>query len=122
MAWHRTGIVGGILLALAAQGIGNETASQPAKATKKVIAALDPASLARRIDEHISNRWLTEKIEPAPAADDAEFMRRVYLDVTGRIPTVPEARALLASTAPDKRARLVDQLLDSPAYVAHFTN
>lgn len=52
----------------------------------------------------------------SPAADDAEFLRRVYLDLAGRIPSVGEARAFLQDTATDKRTRLIDQLLACPEY------
>ncbi len=55
-------------------------------------------------------------------SDDAEFLRRVYLDLAGRIPSVAEARMFLDDKRPNKRARLVDELLASPRYAAHFTN
>ena len=48
-------------------------------------------------------------------------MRRVWLDIAGRIPSVAEARAFLSDPSPDKRRRLVDDLLDGPGYVVHFT-
>src|SRR5262249_28533200 len=48
--------------------------------------------------------------------------RRVYLDLAGRIPRVAEVRDFLADRAPDKRRRLVGELLDSPHYVQHFSN
>jgi predicted nucleic acid-binding Zn-ribbon protein len=54
-------------------------------------------------------------------ATDAEFMRRVSLALSGMIPTAAQARAFLADTAPDKRARLIDQLLASPEYVRWMT-
>ncbi len=58
---------------------------------------------------------------PIPAlAGDATFLRRVYLDSIGRIPTVQEARVFLASTAPDKRAELIDSLLNSEGYPKHW--
>lgn len=52
----------------------------------------------------------------APAADDAEFLRRVYLDLAGRIPTAAETREFLAADAPDKRQQWIDRLLDGPDY------
>src|SRR5262249_43325240 len=66
--------------------------------------------------------WQASGVEPAPPADDAEFLRRVYLDLAGRIPTVAEARAFLQDPAPDKRTRLVERLLDRPGDGNHFVN
>ncbi|MFT5469195.1 MAG: hypothetical protein ACI8UO_004310, partial [Verrucomicrobiales bacterium] len=59
---------------------------------------------------------------PTPATDDARFLRRVYLDIAGRIPTYDEATTFLASSNPKKREQLIDQLLDSDAFVSHFFN
>jgi len=84
-------------------------------------AVHDPAfQLAGTIDEQIAARWKLETVTPAPRSDDAEFMRRTYLNIIGRIPSVSEARDFLSDSAPDKRARLLDELLESPAYIAHF--
>jgi hypothetical protein len=60
-------------------------------------------------------------VTPAPLADDAEFLRRVYLDVAGRIPRVAEVHEFLADNSPDKRLRVVEQLLEGPHYVRHFS-
>ena len=83
---------------------------------------LKEAELARRIDERLAASWKASKIVPAPQADDATFIRRVFLDVIGTLPTAAEARKFLANTAPDKRAKLVDQLLESPEYAYFFAN
>ena len=81
----------------------------------------DPAKLAERIDTHIDARLKAEKVTPAPRADDAEFLRRAYLDLTGRIPAPRDVHDFLADKDPDKRAKLIDDLLDSPRYATHFT-
>ncbi len=60
-------------------------------------------------------------IEPSELADDATFLRRVYLDVIGTLPTVDEARAFLADVAPDKRARLIDRVLAREEYADYWT-
>jgi hypothetical protein len=55
-----------------------------------------------------------------PPASDADFLRRVSLDLTGVIPTATEARAFLSDESPDKRAKLIEQLLASPHYARHM--
>ncbi|MGL4550146.1 MAG: DUF1549 domain-containing protein [Gemmataceae bacterium] len=76
---------------------------------------------SRRIDDRLEAAWAAAGVTPAAAADDAEFLRRAYLDLTGRIPTVAEARAFLADRRPDRRVKLIDELLASPRFVTHFT-
>jgi hypothetical protein len=60
-------------------------------------------------------------IEPSGLCDDATFLRRVYLDVIGMLPTADEARAFLADPAPNKRALLIDKLLNRPEYADYWT-
>lgn len=79
-----------------------------------------PHATARRIDRLLASAWADAKVTPARAADDAEYLRRVYLDLAGRIPTVAEAWSFLGDKRPDRRARLVDKLLASPRFVTHM--
>jgi hypothetical protein len=60
-----------------------------------------------------------DKLSAAPASE-AEFLRRITLDLTGTIPTAADARAFLKDPSPDKRARLIDRLLASPEYARHM--
>jgi hypothetical protein len=83
---------------------------------------LSSTELAARIDEFIESDLAAKGIEPAPLASDAEFHRRVYLDLGGRIPTGAEVRAFLADKAPERRTKLVEALLGSPHYVRHMAN
>jgi len=78
--------------------------------------------MSRRIDVLLNERLQAEGIEPAPPAEDAEFMRRAYLDMTGVIPSVSEARTFLADSGRSKRARLIDELLASPRHAVHLAN
>ena len=57
----------------------------------------------------------------APLTNDYEFCRRVYLDLTGRIPTPEQLKAFVGSTDPDKRDKLIDELIESPAWVDHWS-
>jgi hypothetical protein len=85
--------------------------------------AADPAdALAAAIDRHLQADWQARGIQPAAPADDAEFVRRVYLDVVGRAPKVSETREFLDDRSPDKRPKLVDKLLNTPGHAAHFAS
>jgi len=79
-----------------------------------------PRAVAAEIDRELEKRLAAEKIAISPPADDAEFLRRAYLDITGRIPTADKATAFLDSKDPDKRHKLIDDLLASPEYGRHF--
>ncbi len=81
----------------------------------------DAKSLARFIDAYFQKTWTEARVRPAEPADDAEYVRRVYLDLVGKIPTASEARDFLDDTSPAKRARLVDDLLASSAYLTRAT-
>jgi hypothetical protein len=80
----------------------------------------DPQQLADRIDHHVDARIAAAKAKPAPPADDAEFLRRAYLDVTGRIPSPRDVHDFLTDPDPHKRARLIDELLETPRHAGHF--
>ncbi len=75
---------------------------------------------ANYLDELTVAKWKKLGLRPSPPADDATFLRRVTVDLCGRLPTTAEARAFLADTAADKRAKVIDKLLDSPDYPAFF--
>jgi hypothetical protein len=76
------------------------------------------------IDELVDKKLKAVKIQPSQLSDDAEFLRRVYLDLTGLPPTSDEVRAFLSDTTPtqQKRDAVVDKLVGSDAYVDHWTN
>lgn len=80
------------------------------------IAKQDAAELARLIDAAIDQRLTQEKVLPSPGADDTEFLRRVYLDLHGVVPSAEQAARFLADSSPERRTRLVDALLASPRY------
>jgi hypothetical protein len=61
-------------------------------------------------------------VPPSPVCDDATFLRRITLDISGRLPTEEESRAFLANTAADKRDQVIDTLLSSPEYADFFAN
>ena len=72
------------------------------------------------VDDHVFANLKVLGIPPSEICDDATFVRRITLDIGGRLPTEAEAMSFLASTAPDKREQLVDDLLRSPDYADFF--
>lgn len=100
-----------IALALAAMGAASVQA-----ANKTPGAKFDANALARHIDQAINQRLQEEGVDASTRTTDAEFLRRVCLDLTGKIPTAEKAREFLDSTDPNKRAKLIDELLDSKDY------
>ncbi len=74
------------------------------------------------VDGHVWDKLQRLGITPSEPAGDAAFLRRVYLDVIGRLPTPKDVRAFLADRAQDKRARLIDHLLERPEYADYWAN
>ena len=95
---------------------------QPGALTERLTSGLaKPAaasSIPRRnfIDNHIFGKMQRDGIPHAPLATDREFVRRVTLDLTGRIPSRADLEAFLNDSAPDRRARLIQRLIESPAF------
>ncbi|MGI9471720.1 MAG: DUF1549 domain-containing protein, partial [Rubripirellula sp.] len=76
----------------------------------------------QRIDALVQQAWERDDIEPTSQSEDAEFCRRVWLDLAGVAPPVAAVREFLADVAPGKRALLIDQLLHSPQYANHMAS
>ncbi|HEX8202654.1 MAG TPA: DUF1549 domain-containing protein, partial [Isosphaeraceae bacterium] len=86
--------------------------------------AVDPAVHAARanvLDDHVLAKLQEVHLEPSPACDDATFLRRVALDLTGELPEPEAVVAFLDDDDPHKREKLIDRLLDSPAYVDYWS-
>jgi hypothetical protein len=87
------------------------------KGSKKPTSAIPQVAA---IDKGIAEGWAAAGIKPARPATDEEFLRRAYLDLVGRIPTVQEARAFLSMKEHDKRGKLVEYLLNHPDFAKNF--
>ncbi|MCC6510344.1 MAG: DUF1549 domain-containing protein, partial [Pirellulaceae bacterium] len=89
-----------------------------------VVRAVEPnmAALSRQVDARIEERLREQGLEPGPICDDATFLRRVTLDLTGRNPTAGEVVAFLRDSETNKRQLLVERLLQSPASAVHLAN
>ena len=81
---------------------------------------LADGELASRVDNELAAHWQKNGIHPVEPASDSEFMRRVYLDLTGRIPTVSEVHDFFDDASPNRRELLVDRLLDHRDHATHM--
>jgi hypothetical protein len=101
-------------IAAGAKGIEKKVETVVARPAQK------PSEVAKRIDREIDAKLTTAKVPASPQSDDAEFLRRIYLDITGKPPTATQTGAFLAETAANKREKLIDELLASEDYGRHF--
>jgi hypothetical protein len=83
--------------------------------------AFDQAHQTGSIDSYIAADFQANNITPAPPTTDWEFVRRVTLDLTGRIPAADKVVGFVADNSANKRAKLIDQLLASPEWVDKWT-
>lgn len=97
-------------------------AGEKATTDNDAAPAVDLKSAAGKIDQFIAEGLQKNNLSPNPPIDDATFLRRVSLDIIGRIPTLRETVDFLESKDTDKRSRLIDRLLDSEGYVSHQFN
>ena len=74
------------------------------------------------IDQHVFANLKQIGIPPSPICDDSTFLRRVSLDIGGRLPTLEETKAFLSDQSPEKRDRAIDTLINSPDYADYFAN
>ncbi len=82
----------------------------------------DVQKLANRIDDLIAEKWKENDVVSTSPSDDAEFLRRVWLDVAGKIPTAADSQDFFDDQSSDKRRRVVDELLNGPNYVVNSAN
>jgi hypothetical protein len=95
---------------------------KPQKPPAPLPAPVSPAALAQKIDAMVLAKISAEGLTPSPRSSDAEFLRRVSLDLAGVIPTAAEARAFLDDSDPAKREMLVDKLLADERYGKHLAD
>ncbi len=111
-SWILVGFVAGGLAIGSA--VGKSSADRNGK--KQSGEQAGAAEMARQIDQLIAAEVFTKDTKLAPRVDDATFLRRVWLDIVGDIPTPEHVTAFLLDPAKDKRKRVVAELLDNPQY------
>jgi outer membrane murein-binding lipoprotein Lpp len=109
LSWRSAVVAILVLAGVTARGYSQENSS-------------DVKALASRIDQLIEARLAAANIKPAPSADDAEFFRRLNLDLTGKIPNLLDIRDFLDDDRMDKRWIWSEQLVDSEHFAKHFAN
>src|SRR5262249_2291763 len=82
-------------------------------------ATLAPVT-AKEIDALVAAELRASNIEPAPSTSDEQFLRRVTLDLTGKLPTPAEISSFVIDNDPRKRAKVIDKLLDGDAFARHW--
>lgn len=84
--------------------------------------AVNPHNIAKQIDAFIDKKLAEDGVKANPKTTDEQFVRRVYLEITGTIPTFDQILAFLESTEPTKRRDLIKELTDSEGFVSHSFN
>lgn len=97
-----------------------ETVSDPNK-EQSTFGSSDVEMVAF-INDQIQSRWNEHEVAPSPKANDSEWVRRVHLDLAGRIPTTLEVETFLEDNAPNKREELLHSLLESRDFAGHFAS
>ena len=80
----------------------------------------DMPAPVNRIDKHVFAKLQKLGLPPSGLCDDGTFLRRVTVDIAGRLPTLEESKTFLEEDSPDKRSRLIDTLLDGGGYADYF--
>ncbi len=116
-------LFGSLGLVLTLAGFDSNLSADEAKKSEEatVAAAGAEVPLGEFIDQQIRQGWQDNEIEASASASDEEWVRRIYLDLLGRIPTMEEARKFLADESPRKRSVLTEELLEHEDYVRNFT-
>jgi hypothetical protein len=115
------------------QAFAKEQAASAPPAAPQMVANASVKDAAQRVDQLVAKGLIKANAERVqggkpeiksfnPLASDEQFVRRVYLDITGRIPNYEETTAFLKDSDPAKRATLIDMLLDSDGYKSHMFN
>ncbi len=113
MKLYQLSLISGVFLALLVTPITAVGEVEPASVARRAL-------MVQRIDDSLRQNWEDAGVQPAGLATDGEFLRRASLDITGVIPRVSQVRSFLMDERPDKRLRLVEQLLNSPRCATHL--
>ncbi len=111
-------LLSGFIVAL----VSNQVQAQQSSGQKAAVYSAAESGIpeVRMINEQVRQTWKEYEITPSATATDGEWVRRLYLDILGRIPTVDELNAFLGAKDPDKRTKLVAKLLYDESYTEEY--
>jgi len=118
---RRQAQVGRLSCWLVLAGLAVWPSAGQADEARRVFESRSRFTVANRIDEIVAAGLRSRGLEPARLCTDEVFVRRVYLDVIGTLPTPQQVRAFLRDRQPDKRRRLIDALLERPEYADYWS-
>ena len=125
---RRLNVVACCLMTVASYSWNNVIADETKAGEQKGISVVtdsekpgNEGSLVEFIDQQLRQAWSDNEIQPSESATDEEWIRRIYLDLCGRIPTLDEANSFLHDESPRKRFVLIETLLAHVDYVRNFT-
>ena len=111
-----------LCIIVSGRSVAGLAASEPTKSVASDGIRPGPADeIIADINSQIRSNWSDNEVEPSPVADDAEWIRRVSLDIVGHIPSLDDIERFLADKDKLKRRKLVDKLLDDPGYSRNWT-
>lgn len=120
------GLLASQLLQVPSAQAGDAKPTPAAEPSTSSAQARSDADVVANINRHLRQGWDDAELAPSPAAPDGEWCRRVYLDLIGRIPRVDETQKFVRAKGADKRAELIQRLLESEEYAneyaRHWTN
>jgi hypothetical protein len=114
VSWSRRVFVTVLTLAMVGALSTGSAVAKPVKVNHKEASA--------KIDRILAAYHAQHELRPNKLMNDSQFVRRMYLEITGTIPTAKQAKAFLNSKEPAKRQALIDELMASPGYVSHQFN
>jgi hypothetical protein len=112
-------LAGCVAMTLAITGLGMTSRAAPLSTASP---ARTSASLTQSLNRHIDVGLKSASVPPSPPAVDAEFVRRIYLDLYGVVPTVDQVRSFLDERAADKRTQLIDRMLADRRFARHLAD
>lgn len=115
-------VLGLALAACQGRSAERDGPTPPGSAAAHAEAGATAHGPARDLDTALARHWAAAGVEPAARAGDHEWVRRVYLDLCGRIPTPREVESFVSDRAPDKRPRLVASLTTSEEFAIHWAD